>query len=193
MNTYRILTDIELTRMAIENDKHALKELLRRIKHDTEIFLHYFDPQFISENDLKQIILLKITNNLKSLKSPETVKKWSHRIIVNSYYDYTRKINTLKRKIHYELTNEQKQELAKTLSDNRDKPQEELLKMELKDKIQGAIMRLPKAHRIVILLRDMAGLTYEDIESILNINIGTVKSRLARARNKLKYELRNYI
>ena len=68
-----------------------------------------------------------------------------------------------------------------------------MIYMELKDKIQGAIMRLPKSHRMVILLRDMAGLTYEDIESILNINKGTVKSRLARARNKLKYELRNYL
>ena len=190
---YNILNDIDIARMAIHSDKRALKELLLRVQKDTIIFLHYFDPDFISESDLMQIILLKITTHIKELKSPETFKKWSHRIIVNSYYDYARKINMLKRKIHYEFTNEQKQELAKTLADKRDKPQDELLKMELKDKIQGAIMKLPRSHRMVILLRDMAGLRYEDIESILNINIGTVKSRLARARNKLKYELRNYI
>ena len=190
---YNILNDIDIARMATHEDKRALKELLLRVQKDTTIFLHYFDPDFISENDLMQIILLKITNNIKKLKNPETVKKWSHKIIVNSYYDYVRKINILKKRIHYEFTNEQKQELAKTLSDKRDKPQDELLKMELKDKIQGAIMRLPKSHRIVVLLRDLAGLTYEDIESILSINKGTLKSRLSRARNKLKYELRNYI
>lgn len=190
---YKNLADYEISKLAIEGDKTALKELLLRIKKDAEIFIHHFDPEFISDNDLIQIILLKVTNNLKYLKSPATIKKWSHKIIINSYYDYARKINMLKRKIRYELTNEQKQELAKTLSDKRDKPQDELLKIELKDKIQGAIMKLPKNHRIVVLLRDLAGLTYEDIESILNINKGTVKSRLARARNKLKYELRNYL
>ena len=193
IKNYNILNDIDIAKMAINEDKKALKELLLRVQKDTTIFLHYFDPDFISENDLMQIILLKVTNNIKNLKTPETFKKWSHKIIVNSYYDYARKINMLKRKIHYEFTNEQKQELAKTLSDKKNKPQDELLNMELKDKIQGAIMRLPKSHRMVILLRDMAGLTYEDIESILNINKGTVKSRLARARNKLKYELRNYL
>ena len=190
---YKNLADYELSKMAVEGDKIALKELLLRIKKDAEIFIHHFDPEFISANDLIQIILLKVSNNIKWLKSPSTIKKWSHKIIVNSYYDYVRKINMLKRKIRYELTNEQKQELAKTLSDKRDKPQDELLKTELKDKIQGAIMKLPEKHRIVVLLRDLAGLTYEDIESILNINKGTVKSRLARARNKLKYELKYYL
>ena len=190
---YNILNDIDIARMAISDDKRALKELLLRVQKDTTIFLHYFDPDFISENDLMQIILLKVTTHIKDLKTPKTFKKWSHRIIVNSYYDYVRKINMLKKRIHYEFTNEQKQELAKTLSDKKDKPQDELLNLELKDKIQGAIMRLPQSYRMVILLRDMAGLSYEDIESILNINIGTVKSRLARARNKLKYELRNYL
>ena len=190
---YYNFNDTDIARMAINGDKNALRELLLRVQKDTTIFLRYFDPDFISENDLMQIILLKVTTHIKDLKTPETFKKWSHRIIVNSYYDYARKINMLKKRIHYEFTNEQKQELAKTLADKRNKPQDELLNMELKDKIQGAIMKLPQSHRMVILLRDMAGLTYEDIESILNINIGTVKSRLARARNRLKYELRNYL
>ena len=54
-------------------------------------------------------------------------------------------------------------------------------------------MKLPKNHRLIVLLRDFAGLSYEDIESILGINQGTVKSRLARARNKLKQDLRYYL
>ena len=88
---YRDLTDYELSKLAINKDSEALNELLVRIQKDTVIFLHYFDPEFISESDLIQIILLKVTNNIKFLKSPETIKKWSHRIIVNSYYDYVRK------------------------------------------------------------------------------------------------------
>ena len=77
--------------------------------------------------------------------------------------------------------------------DYHEKPAELTLSHELKDKIHGAIMKLPKNHRLVVLLRDFAGLSYEDIESILGLNQGTVKSRLARAREKLKQELRNYL
>ena len=99
----------------------------------------------------------------------------------------------MKRKINYDLTNEQKREKAKILEDKHINPNDEILNKELRDKIQGAIMKLPKNHRLVVLLRDFAGLSYEDIESILGINQGTVKSRLARARNKLKQDLRYYL
>ena len=193
LKLYKNMTDSELVKIAILKDKKALQELLSRTQKDILIFLHYFDPDFIAESDLTQIILVKITNNLSSLKNPETFKKWQHRIIVNSYYDYVRRISMMKRKIHYELTNDEKREIAKILEDKHIKPQDELLNKELKDKIQGAIMRLHKSYRIVVLLKDIAGLSYDDIESILNINKGTVKSRLARARNKLKQELRNYL
>ena len=193
LKIYKNMSDIELAKFAIQEDKKAIRELLLRTQKDILIFLHYYDPDFIAENDLIQIILVKVTNNLKFLKNPETFKKWLHRIIVNSYYDYVRRINMMKRKIHYELTNEKKREIAKILEDKHIKPQEEALNNELKDKIQGAIMRLQRSYRIVVLLKDIAGLSYEDIESILNINKGTVKSRLARARSKLKQELRNYL
>lgn len=185
------MEDRELAKLSIENDKKALRELLLRIQKDTAIFIHYFDPNFIAENDLIQEILLKVTKNIKYLKTPHTIKKWSHKIIINSYYDYVRKINILKKRIDYELPN--KEEKITVIEDKHTKPGEEALNHELKDKIQGAIMKLPKENRIVILLRDYAGLSYEDIESILGLNKGTVKSRLARARNKLKQELRRYL
>ena len=188
---YKNMEDIELARLSIANDKRALRELLLRIQKDTAIFIHYFDPHFIAENDLIQEILLKVTKNIKYLKTPQTIKKWSHKIIVNSYYDYVRKINVLKKRISYELPN--KEEKITIIEDNHVKPGEEALNHELKDKIQGAVMKLHPNNRIVILLRDYAGLSYEDIESILGLNKGTVKSRLARARNKLKQELRRYL
>lgn len=188
---YKNMEDIELARLSIADDKKALRELLLRIQKDTAIFIHYFDPHFIAENDLIQEILLKVTKNIKYLKTPQTIKKWSHKIIVNSYYDYVRKINILKKRISYELPN--KEEKIMIIEDNHVKPGEEALNHELKDKIRGAIMKLPPNNRIVILLRDYTGLSYEDIESILGLNKGTVKSRLARARNKLKQELRRYL
>lgn len=188
---YKDFQDIELAMLASHDDKRALRELLFRTQKDISVFIHYYDPDFLSPNDLIQEILVKITNNIKNLKTPTTYKKWSHRIIVNSYYDYVRRINALKKKINYEYN--LYEEKNTDIEDTHFKPVEETLNHELKDKIRGAIMKLPKNHRLVVLLRDFAGLSYEDIEGILNLNKGTVKSRLARARNKLKSELKNYL
>lgn len=188
---YKKMEDTDLARLSIKNDEKALRELLFRVQKDTMVFLHYFNPNFIYENDLIQEILLKVIKNIKYLKTPETIKKWTHKIIVNSYYDFMRKINIRKKRINYELT--VTGEKVTVIEDKHTKPNEETLNHELKDKIYGAIMRLPQNYRLVVLLRDYVGLSYEDIESILNLNKGTVKSRLARARNKLKQELRNYL
>lgn len=190
-NKYKKLHDAELAKLSIKNDQKALRELLLRIQQDTSVFLHYFDPNFHAENDIIQEILVKIVKNIKYLKQPDTLKKWVHRIIINTYYDHIRKQNILKKRINYNLT--LTEEKIQVIEDKHFKPNEETLNHELKDKIYGAIMKLSKNYRLVILLRDFADLSYEDIEEILNLNKGTVKSRLARARNKLKQGLKNYL
>lgn len=188
---YKQLEDVKLAELSINNDEKALRELLLRIQKEISVFLHYFDPDFSSEHDLIQEILLKIIKNIRFLKSPKTIKKWVHKIIVNTYYDYIRKMNIIKKRINYELTLTEEKLL---IHDNKHKrPHEETLNKELKDKIYTAIMKLPQNYRLIVLLRDFVGLSYSDIENILNLNIGTVKSRLARARNKLKQELRAYL
>ena len=188
---YKKLQDIELAKLSIDDDKRALRELLFRIQKNTAVFLHYFDPEFHAENDIIQEILVKVVKNIKYLKTPETFKKWVHRIIINTYYDHIRKQNIMKKRINYDLT--MSEEKIQVVEDKHFKPNEETLNHELKDKIHGAIMKLPPNYRLVVLLRDYANLSYEDIEGILNLNKGTVKSRLARARNKLKQDLRNYL
>ena len=60
------------------------------------------------------------------------------------------------------------------------------------DEVTNAINALPVDFRVVLLLCDIEGFTYEEIAKIVDIPIGTVRSRLHRARNMLKVELRNY-
>jgi RNA polymerase sigma-70 factor (ECF subfamily) len=55
--------------------------------------------------------------------------------------------------------------------------------------VQEALSRLPESSRTVLVLREMEGLSYDEISDILHISLGTVKSRLARARQSLKHEL----
>ncbi len=68
-------------------------------------------------------------------------------------------------------------------------PFESLMSRETQEMVWKALQRLPEAPRTVLVLREMEGLAYEEVAEILLISLGTVKSRLARARQSLKLEL----
>ena len=70
---------------------------------------------------------------------------------------------------------------------------EQMLPAEMEKLIKSAILTLPDNLRIVIVLREYEGLSYEDISKITNTTIGTVKSRISRARLRLQQELKEFI
>ena len=63
----------------------------------------------------------------------------------------------------------------------------------MNDVIEESVRKLPDSFRLAIVLREFQGLSYEEIASITNTSVGTVKSRIARARNKLQEYLKGYI
>jgi len=69
--------------------------------------------------------------------------------------------------------------------DRHEAPEEPLLRSERIDMVKAAMARLTEEHRSILVLREMQDMAYEDIAEILEINIGTVRSRLSRARNQL--------
>ena len=77
--------------------------------------------------------------------------------------------------------------------DNNLKPDETTIGNELTDIIREMICKLPEHFRIVIILRELQGLSYEEIAKITKTNVGTVKSRISRARNRLQECLKPYI
>lgn len=79
--------------------------------------------------------------------------------------------------------------LALQVVDQSPGPQELLEQVELREALQEALLSLPPEHRAVIVLRDVNGMTYEEIAQALELNLGTVKSRLARARRQLSQKL----
>ena len=72
-------------------------------------------------------------------------------------------------------------------------PEEALEREELEKAIQEAISELPEKHRLPFILRALEGLSYEEISDILGIRLGTTKSRINRARLKLKDKLRHFL
>ena len=193
MKNYKTKNLIELIQAAQNDDHKALEEIVRR--HQAKIYEIFFKLKPNSDlSDLTQEALLKMTKSIKNLKNPQKFNSWLYQIAQNIFYDTLRKNN----KHSYintsdPILNEKDGEFGPCLIDKKKTPDENSLSCELKMKITKAIEELPELFRTIILLREIDGLSYEEIATLTNLNINTVKSRIGRARIKLKKELEPYI
>jgi len=79
--------------------------------------------------------------------------------------------------------------MQRQVADAGDTPEESLMRKEQKSEILQALDTLSEEHKAAIILRDVKGMAYEEIAEILELSLGTVKSRISRARNQLKTEI----
>ena len=142
-------------------------------------------------NDLVQETYLKAYKAIDRYQEGTNAKAWLFRILKNIFInEYRKKANRPNRVDYEELLHYQDEEDTHYSSylDLR----EEMFQNMMGDEVTNAINELPMRFRVVILLCDIEGFTYEEISKILDIPIGTVRSRLHRARNVLKEKLREY-
>ena len=138
-------------------------------------------------SDLTQETLVKIAKNIGKLNDTKCFKTWLNRIAMNLFYDFMRKDS----KRDTQLSVEELEEID--IADEGIKPMEKCLASELGCLIKNSILSLPINSRVMIVLREFEGLSYEDIANLTHTNIGTVKSRISRARIKLQEDLGGYI
>jgi len=176
-----------LVKLSQENDIKALEELIRRIQKNVFGLFSYMVHSRQDVSDLTQEALLKMAKCINTLKDTNCFKSWMNHIVMNTFYDYTRshtKDNTIDISID-------------KLLEVRDRigcePGEKCLFAELDEIIKAALLSLPQNLRIAIILREYEGLSYEDISKLTDTAIGTVKSRIARARFKLQRQLKEFI
>lgn len=193
MTTYKRKNLVSLIKLAQNDDKLALEELVRR--HQQQIYNSFstLNPQ-ADLSDLTQEALVRMSKAIKKLKNPEKFNSWLNQIIHNLFYDSLRKKNRKKEiSISNPLLVEEESEFSQCLIDEKKTPDENYSSCELKQKINQAINDLPPLFKTIILLREIDGMSYEEISDLTNLNIGTVKSRIARARLKLQKELEPYL
>lgn len=136
--------------------------------------------------DLAQEVLIRIYKSIGSFKEQSSFSTWVYRITTNVCLDEIRK---RKNKWTVSLDEDIRlddSEIKREIESDDPKPDEMTEKAELKKTITEAINKLNEEHRIVIVLRDIHGFSYEDIAKIVKCPEGTVKSRINRARQALK-------
>ena len=192
---YKKMTLEELVVFSQQDDFKALEELIRREQKNVFGAFSYLAQKRENIADLTQEALLRVAKNIKSLKNPKYFKSWLNQIVTNLFYDELRKAARKPEiiSIDDELDAETKFSIKTILPDKKCKPPELCISSELEEIIKEQILNLPAPFRIAIVLRELQGLTYEEISHVTNVSVGTVKSRISRARIKLQDSLRTYI
>jgi RNA polymerase sigma-70 factor (ECF subfamily) len=153
-----------------------------------QLALHLLgDPQ--EALDLSQEVFLKVFRTLPQFRGQSTLRTWIYRIVVNQASNRQRWWR--RRRRSQQVAIEEHTALHGELPDAREfsMPDRVLQERETAGRVWRAMDQLPFEQRAVIVLREIEGLSYEEIATSLDVAVGTVKSRLARARETLRLAL----
>lgn len=195
-------TDINTLHSTIDTGMAALsKEDLRKQDDFREEMLPHLDALYNfalrlstdpnDAEDLVQDTIVKAYRFFNSYEKGTNAKAWLFRILKNSYINKYRKQSKQPYKVDYDEVSTFYESIRNERTDTTDL--EEILFRELlDDDITSALENLPEDFRTVVMLCDIDGFTYEEIANMLDVPIGTIRSRLHRGRNLLRSELLEY-
>jgi RNA polymerase sigma-70 factor (ECF subfamily) len=141
--------------------------------------------------DLSQEVFLRVFRTIHGFRGQSALRTWIYRIVVNQARNRQRWWRRRHRAQQVSLDQHLKDFGDFPEQTDGDSPDRMLGRKELADRIRVALDRLPFDQRTAIVLREIDGLSYEEIGFSLGIAVGTVKSRLARAREALRTQLRD--
>lgn len=140
-------------------------------------------------SDISQEVFVKVYRSIGGFKGNSTVSTWLYRITVNVCIDFSRKNKLYKNTTAIETEDDEGERYEIPLPDYTYNPELKLENKELSAALQKAVNSLPSGSKEIIIMRDINGMTYNEIAEALGIELGTVRSRLARARIKLRNKL----
>ncbi|MBE9041974.1 sigma-70 family RNA polymerase sigma factor [Oscillatoriales cyanobacterium LEGE 11467] len=175
-------------------ERSAFTELLRRYQSYVEKVLYHLAPDWQDRTDLAQEVWIRVYRNIRKLHEPVKFKGWLSRIATNLFYDELRKRKRVRPPLSLDASYTlQDGEREWEIAADKPGPQEELATREFYDRLRVAIAELPEVFRTTIVLREIEGMAYEEIAEITKVSLGTVKSRIARARYRLQVQLQGYL
>jgi RNA polymerase sigma-70 factor (ECF subfamily) len=143
--------------------------------------------------DVSQEVFFSVFRKLHRFRGESSLKTWIYRIAVNRASNRCRWWNRLRRRgtvsLDEHLGGDDARTMSETLVSGGKNPEESLLQRETRHEIERTLRRLPVQQRVAVIMRDVEGMSYEEIAGLLEFSVGTVKSRIARGRDQLKRRL----
>lgn len=186
---YNQMEDVELVTHCQKKDKAAFEVLVKRHQRNVYAMLYKLAPDWNDSSDLAQEAFIRVWRGIDKLQNPRAFKSWMIQIVTNLFYDELRKrpkqvtLVSLDQPIN---SDEEREGPSRDVADPSDGPEELFHRKDIKRAVDDAIASLPRQFRTAIVLREMEDLPYEEIAKLTNADIGTVKSRISRARTKVQ-------
>jgi len=143
--------------------------------------------------DLAQEVFLIVFRRLNHFRGESSLKTWIYKITINLAANRCRWWNRLRRRgtvsLDVHLSKSDQRDLSEILESGGVSPETALMLSEEREQIEHTILQLPVSQRIAVVMRDIEGLSYEEIAEATQASLGTVKSRIARGREELKRRL----
>ena len=134
--------------------------------------------------DMAQESFIKAYNSLTAFRGDSKFSVWLYRIVSNVCLDFLRS-RSRKQTVSLSTENDDGEEVELDIADETHSPEQLLDRSLTRDAVRRGLAALPPDHREILLLREIQGLSYEEIADVLGLEAGTVKSRIFRARKKL--------
>ncbi len=175
-------------------NRAAFAELMRRYQSHVDKLLYHLAPDWQDRADLAQEVWLRVYRNIQKLHDPAKFIGWLSRITTNLFYDELRKRKRVASPLSLDAPRSLEDgEVDWELPDHQPGPEQHMVTQEFYDQLQAAIIDLPEVFRATIIMREIQGLSYEEIAATTKVSLGTVKSRIARARARLQFLLQDYL
>lgn len=176
-------TEAELIREALAGETQSYGVLVERFQDRLFNAMLHITGSHDEAEDVVQDSFVQAYLKLSSFQGNSQFFTWLYRIAFNNAL-------SRRRRRRGEMSIDQSREITGSDPEDRhESPDEPLLRQERVSLVTAALQQLTEEHRTILVMREMQELAYEEIAEILEINIGTVRSRLSRARNQLKLQL----
>ena len=183
------MDETELIRKSQQGDLNAFEQLLLQYEKRVYTIAYKYMGNHEDAGDMAQEALIKAYRSIGTFRGESSFGTWIGRITANKCLDELRKrkrltVTSLDEEIELEEGSVQKELAAETAT-----PEEHVIRTETVEYVQSMLGTMREEYRIVLVLRELEGHSYEAIAQMLSCSVGTVKSRINRARRYLKEKI----
>ncbi len=172
------------------NEELAYEELIKRFEHPVYNLVYRLLNDPSESADVVQEVFLKVFRKVDGFRGDCSLKTWIYRIAVHESYNQRRWFRRHRfQETALETDDEQSVSYMDVLPDPGPSPYQMTVNHETRERIESALQEVKPVFRAAVILRDIEELSYEEIASILDTNLGTVKSRILRGREAVRKQL----
>ncbi len=181
-------SDREDIRLFLQGQEQGFNRLVYRHQDRMYNLCYRMLGESGAAEEAAQETFMRAYKGLQSFRSESKFSTWIYRIAVNACLN-------VKETAQHRMSKDSSEweDVQNTLEDPKDNPEADLERRRRDQQIQTGLRSLPEEFRIPILLRDIEGRSYEEIAEITDANVGTVRSRLHRGRDKLRLLLKDIL